>query len=291
MYLNKHVQFSVNFTNRLFEKQMSDDKIEYHKLKLPQLKELCKEKGLHVSGTKTALIARLESGHNEDKPRKRTRGWIFPSKQESDTVETKKVDDKFKELGIDNIDKVSYCLKAGILNGFVKLSDKASLDEKIFTGECEGCSGKLSASVRDILYQADYGGNGTYLITSHKNFLVYEEEGGPIKCPHCEDGFGHFVTDICCGDAHFDSGKFHNHCKDCPNFGYCIGDYREQHCLGCGQHYHGCGGYFPCPNCGDNKAPRKMKQPLPANKRRKPKTFMTRVVQIKRELQKKKVNK
>ena len=32
-----------------------------------------------------------------------------------------------------------------------------------------------------------------------------------------------------------DSGKFHNHCTECPDLGKCIGDYREAHCERCGK--------------------------------------------------------
>ena len=39
-----------------------------------------------------------------------------------------------------------------------------------------------------------------------------------------------YVTSVCEGKPSFDDGKYHNHCRQCPGFGQCIGDYREAHC-------------------------------------------------------------
>jgi len=56
-----------------------------------------------------------------------------------------------------------------------------------------------------------------------------------------------YVTGICSGRPNFDSGKFHNHCTRCPDFGQCIGDYREAHCGRCGGHYFAGLSGFKCP--------------------------------------------
>ena len=56
-----------------------------------------------------------------------------------------------------------------------------------------------------------------------------------------------YVTGICGGRPNFDSGKFHNHCTRCPDFGQCIGDYREAHCGRCGGHYFAGLSGFKCP--------------------------------------------
>src|SRR5690606_23189294 len=112
------------------------------------------------------------------------------------------------------------------------------LNNIVLEAKCQSCSEPCRVTVKDILYQPDYAG------------LDYEEgsEGAPFKCPKCESHS--YVTNICAGRAHFDSGKFHNHCTECPGFGQCIGDYREAHCSGCGKHYfQGLSG-FSCPNCG-----------------------------------------
>jgi hypothetical protein len=33
--------------------------------------------------------------------------------------------------------------------------------------------------------------------------------------------------------------QFHNHCTECEKLGMCIGDYRENHCRRCKDHYFG----------------------------------------------------
>ena len=67
-----------------------------------------------------------------------------------------------------------------------------------------------------MLDQPTYGGNDY-------------EDGGTEGAVQCEDCCGMYVTGLCEGRAQFDSGKFHNHCTRCPDFGTCIGDYREVH--------------------------------------------------------------
>ena len=34
---------------------------------------------------------------------------------------------------------------------------------------------------------------------------------------------------MCRGKVQPDSGKFHNHCRECPGFGTCLNDYRYAH--------------------------------------------------------------
>lgn len=160
-----------------------------------------------------------------------------------------RVHDLLASLGVERPKEVSSCVKAAILNSFVKLlptsedpEGKYGLDQVIATGECFDCDKRLKCTVRDVLYQPDYAG------------LDYEDgrENATFRCDGEECG-GIYVTDICCGSPQFDSGKFHNHCTQCPRFGMCIGDYREQHCDGCGKHYFaGSGGQFDCPSCGES---------------------------------------
>jgi hypothetical protein len=59
-----------------------------------------------------------------------------------------------------------------------------------------------------------------------------------------------YVTGLCQGSPSLDSGKFHNHCTQCPEFGVCIGDYREAHCGNCGKHWFCGNSSFPCSWCG-----------------------------------------
>lgn len=52
-----------------------------------------------------------------------------------------------------------------------------------------------------------------------------------------------------CRIPELDSGKFHNHCRACLSFGKCLGDYRDEHCGGCGGHYFAGLSGLPCPRC------------------------------------------
>ena len=151
------------------------------------------------------------------------------------------------DLGVENPNSVSNCLKAGILNGCITLKrpeddpeGEYGLDQVLVTGSCLVCGEEdLKCTLRDVLYQPDYGG------------LDYEDGGleAPFKCKGDDCSLGIYITGICGGSPGFDTGKFHNHCKECPLFGTCIGDYREAHCYNCGDHYFAglMGG--PCYNC------------------------------------------
>ena len=49
---------------------------------------------------------------------------------------------------------------------------------------------------------------------------------------------------MCEGNMRFDSGKFHNHCSECPNHGKCTD---------CGSHYFSGLSGFPCDTCERRK--------------------------------------
>ena len=148
----------------------------------------------------------------------------------------KRMNELFQLLGVNDVDRVSQCLRAAILKGFVKLEDpkndsegKFGLDQPLISGKCIACDKKLTCRVRDVLYQPDYAGTD------------YEDGGedATFRCnstDYCSVGI--YVTRICTGTPTFDSGKFHNHCDLHPNHGYCIGDYRDRHCERCGKHYY-----------------------------------------------------
>ena len=106
------------------------------------------------------------------------------------------------------------CLLAGIQNGHVKLCTEGGLKQVLHEGSCHGCSARVVCTLEDALDQPCYGGDD------------YEDgsQEGAVICESCEEG--NYITDLCCGKPSFDSGKFHNHCTDCPGFGTCIGDYR-----------------------------------------------------------------
>eukprot|EP00485_Elphidium_margaritaceum_P000913 CAMPEP_0202692966 /NCGR_PEP_ID=MMETSP1385-20130828/7207_1 /ASSEMBLY_ACC=CAM_ASM_000861 /TAXON_ID=933848 /ORGANISM="Elphidium margaritaceum" /LENGTH=285 /DNA_ID=CAMNT_0049348579 /DNA_START=21 /DNA_END=878 /DNA_ORIENTATION=+ len=201
------------------------------KKKVPELKELCRKRGLKVGGNKATLITRLL-----DPELTATKNGTSSSKKTSKRRSVKMVHDMLRDAGVEDPESVNPCLKKGIQKGFFTIDADGGLDQIIFRGGCLCCSKKYDVSIRDVLYQSVYGGND------------YEDggEGGAIQC---EDCCGLYVTRLCEGRPGFDCGKFHNHCTECPGFGQCIGDYREAHCERCNKHYfQGLSG-FACENC------------------------------------------
>lgn len=194
--------------------------------------------------TKSDIAATSSSGAAKKKPRGRPQAnnGFGSGKKGMENVHK-----LLSDLGVERPKNVSNCLKAGILNGSITLKrpeddpeGKYDLDQVLVTGDCLCCDETdMTCRIRDVLYQPDYGG-GDY------------EDGGeeaPFKCTGDGCGLGIYVTSMCSGSPSFDCGKFHNHCQDCPVFGVCIGDYREVHCGGCGQHYHAVGMGGACYNC------------------------------------------
>ena len=131
-----------------------------------------------------------------------------------------------------------FCLKRAWLLGHQPLpTSAADLDRVLTTTQCTECLKDLTCTVRGALGQSDYGGDCSC------------GADGASVCDDCECGV--YVTGLCEGRVDIDSGKFHNHCVDCPEFGVCCGDYRTRHCEVCGNHYYsGGGGGFPCSSCG-----------------------------------------
>ena len=64
------------------------------------------------------------------------------------------------------------------------------------------------------------------------------------------NGGGQYVTGMCSGEMRVDSGKAHNHCMMCKDYGMCIGDIREAHCPECAAHYFAGREGFCCTECG-----------------------------------------
>ncbi|XP_033096721.1 uncharacterized protein LOC117100960 [Anneissia japonica] len=207
---------------------MSHVKLEsLQKLPTRELKEMCRDANMKVSGTKGQLLMRL-CGMEKEKPKTRTR------------MSVKAVNKWLDKQGVANIESVSRCLRAGIQKGYIDISGDSPLDNVIIESSCYWCKGDLKATIRDILYQPDYAG------------LDYEDGGemATLKCPGEECG-GIYVTKMCSNGTHFDSGKSHNHCIGCPGFGRCLGDYREIHCQSCGKHFYS-GGGLDCPCQGQS---------------------------------------
>lgn len=188
-----------------------------------ELKAACKAKGLKVSGNKGDLLARLANPEASLAKRAKTgRGMSVAQVHAALTA-----------AGYEHPEVASACIKKAIQRGHVSLQVK----KKVFSGRCCGCSATLSCTLEEALGQSDYGGND------------YEDggENGALQCEECETGL--YVTGFCEGNPSVDSGKFHNHCTECPGFGCCIGDYREAHCPTCNRHFFaGCSG-FSCPTC------------------------------------------
>ena len=177
-----------------------------------------------------------EKGVRRKKPRaKKPEPKIYEKENEVHTL--------LKQCSVPDPGKVCKCLKAGIMNGFVTLlppsqdpEQKYGLNQVIAKGECQACSAKVKATIKDILYQGDIG---TDYETGSQNAKIF----CPNKCG------GIYVGGLCLGDAYTECGKFYNHCTVCPRFGTCIYDYRETHCRKCNDHYHSTFGMFNCPNC------------------------------------------
>jgi len=134
--------------------------------------------------------------------------------------------------------EVNPCLKKAVLLGHVVISDSTTLGTVLFEGKCIDCGETLLCTWQDAMEQPPRGENDC-------------GEGAAVRCPGCETG--NHITGLCEGKACYDSGKFHNHCVRCPDFGECIKDYRHTHCLHCDQHYFRGNSGFPCPNCGGGK--------------------------------------
>ena len=164
-----------------------------------------------------------------------------PTKPKRRKTKLERIEEKLKALGIESDDENGNCARAAIYRGSIKLTGSQSdLDQVILSGTLE-CGHSCNATLRDLLKQPDYAG------------MDYEDglQEATVVCDEydeneCEDGRT-YVTHICSGNPSFDSGKFHNHCTTCKNYGMCIGDYREAHCDRCGRHYFaGSGGQFKC---------------------------------------------
>jgi hypothetical protein len=187
-------------------------------LSVKELKERCRGLGLKRSGTKAELMERLENPAQA----KRARGMT-----------TKDVQEALTAAGYPNPENASSCAKRGIQRGFITLA--GGLDKVFKKSSCCECYETIDVTVRNLLDQSDYGGQD------------YQDgaPGGAVQCKKC--GVGKYLTGMCQGEFGEDSGKFHNHCTECPGFGRCIGDYREAHCRSCGRHYFAGNSGLACP--------------------------------------------
>ena len=196
-----------------------------------ELKALLKESGLPCAGTKAKLISRLVSPLsilNED------RKGRLPANQ---------IVSILSAVGAPHS---SNCAMKALQLGRLSLKNEQDFHNVIFREACEACGEIAIARIYDVLRQSDYGGD-------------YEDgsEGGAL---HCKCGYVAYVTGLCDPSSNLgsDSGKFHNHCTECPGFGKCIGDYREAHCDKCGKHYFAGLSGFKCENCKQQRRKARM---------------------------------
>eukprot|EP01084_Bolivina_argentea_P001071 1962_1 len=202
-----------------------------------ELKDLCRKHGLKVGGNKSELITRL--AFNDLSPQSSSK-----PKPKKKRVSVKQVHKMLSDAGIDEPEKVNNCLKKGIQKGYYILQSEADLDRIIYSGECIWCRKGIDVSLRDCLYQADCGDD--YYDGGEEGAIQCDGDGGEYH----EKCWGIYITQLCEGSPSLNSGKFHNHCTECPGFGKCIGDYRESHCSTCKKHWFEGNSGFPCTNCG-----------------------------------------
>ncbi len=194
--------------------------------------------------TSSVSVDPLNSECKESKTKEKPAKKSHSKKRKPKAYKTKEeVHRLLERCGVNDPDKVCKCLKAGIMNGYVHLvpsdedpSGVHGLDQVVAKGLCNVCSGKIKATLRQLLYQGDIGWD--------------YEDGSPdakVFCPN--DCGGIYVGGFCNGKVHMDGGKFYNHCVECPKFGVCIYDYRNIHCITCGNHYF-CS-VFDKPSCPD----------------------------------------
>jgi hypothetical protein len=123
----------------------------------------------------------------------------------------KDVHDFLKRCGFKKPKRKNPCFKAGLLNGNIVVP--------LHLVHAEDASEYLLTNVncQDEIFP--------YTVKT----LLHQEEGGDFE--HS------YVTGLCYGQPKRVNGKYHNHCDQCPDFGVCIGDYRNRHCRHCDEHY------------------------------------------------------
>jgi len=157
-------------------------------------------------------------------------GTMTKRKREQTMLACVEVERLLTQMGV-NPKECSRCILAGIMYGFIKITgEKADLDKVIYEDQPQMCECKLKARLGDVLLQGDYGG-----------YDFYDSKNAKIFCHDCikkEECTGHFyfLTDVCVGKPYYEGSKHHHHCRECPDYGTCVGDYRESHCDTCGEH-------------------------------------------------------
>ena len=167
-----------------------------------------------------------------------------PAEPKKRKTKLERIEEKLLALGIEPDKENGNCARAAIYRGKIKLTgNQSDLDQVILSGTVE-CGHTCTATLRDLLEQPDCPGidvDGCYAT------VVCDQNNEIGQC-----GMRTYVTRICSGKPSFDSGmgKFHNHCTKCDKnggYGRCIGDWRNEHCDNCGDHFFaGSSGLFRC---------------------------------------------
>ncbi|XP_033112729.1 uncharacterized protein LOC117113493 isoform X2 [Anneissia japonica] len=181
-------------------------------LSASELKQLCRDAQMKVSGTRREMVLRL-LGIKDVKTR----------------ISMNTVNRMLEKEGVTNISSVSRCLRVGIRMGYIDISGDKPLDNVVISDACFLCHHKLEVAIRDLLYQPDhprYGSTGL---------------DAAVKCPNKTCKHGLYVTGMCCDSMYINSGEKFFH------FGECYGDYLKEVCEGCGCSFYSCRGRFQCP--------------------------------------------
>ena len=150
---------------------------------LRQLKKMCADANLPKTGTKDELMARIiDGGSGQTAQKKGCKGG------DCEVCEKKEaVDQLFRDAGVDP-NNVNPCLKVGVMNGHVPLTEEGTLnlDQVLVKSGCNDCSKELTCTIRDALYKFGESGCG-----------------------------GNLISGLCNGQIAFDWEKFNNYCGKC----------------------------------------------------------------------------
>merc|ERR1712117_162182 len=110
---------------------------------LPELKKMCKDAKLPRTGNKDQLMARIIDGGSGQTAQKKGGKGQKSARKEA-------VNQLFRDAGVDP-NKVNKCLKAGVLNGHVPLTEEGTinLDQVLLKSGCNCCSKELTCTIRD----------------------------------------------------------------------------------------------------------------------------------------------
>jgi len=104
-----------------------------------------------------------------------------------------------------DIGRVNRCLKAAVLHRHYTITEATNEETLLHEGGCYCCGQTLQVTWGKALFQTCYAG-------------CDYEDGGQDAAIQCDSCGGNYITGLCEGRAEFDSGKFHNHCEECPDF-------------------------------------------------------------------------